>query len=561
MTGKLIVFPIYLIVVFYECFAFDLGIACNEKNFKLAVSYDEIDGKHYVYNKPYKWSAQRLLVRELPVLHLVEEGIFRPYKTVQHQRHLISFFVDQSRSDFDRNGHYIDSNNIRTLFDTDADFVFMRAAASYGNETIYVYETTQDTRHRYYNEHGEVMKKVDKELSPSTISVYDKQDGKFHMQVIFKEFLWTTYIQSPSEPVVMDRSHDYKYAGLWMGCEPQLCLDGQLDATAFTEGNKLIMVRGSHMWKIADTKLGSTSRLEESVVLRDVFKNGRYDGATEMRLGGQHKLLMFRKEQIVERNYNTEVEGQLSLTIFEGMSGHIDAAYGTNDTIVLIKDRKVYEYILNSEGKLIRSKSAKNGHYVRTQWRGVPSDIDDAASDSRKVTFFSGSFYYQGEINGGPVSPQMIAGHFFRCEDAFYKLHLSSIKINSYFDYVVYKAQFTPQPDTESSQTTPYDGATKFTRVPTTEVEDSETITRNSGPTKVEGARGEDQSKGSLPITIIIIGALLLLAILTGIGYVMTKKKRAVKNGVLDDMTEMTQYPTVQTTDSVAKSGNLKRKR
>lgn len=239
--------------------------------------------------------------------------------------------------------------------------------------------------------------------------------------VFFGPF-WSLYIINIPlvSAIMIDPTLRHRLSNSWLGCPPQLCFEGDIDA-AVTMGNDTLLFRAQHFYRTPQP-LSSRVPINTFYHVNSEFQgaNGHVDAAAF--IGGQIYLFQRRFFSVFDVTTKQRVSGPVSIAIGFDLPGvHVDAAITTGNTLYLFHEELISEYTLNGRNKPTLQPNSNNR--LNQYFDGSPRDIHAAlAVANNRIYLFKGDFYYEsvGITRGGKVQPKLAAGNLYQCLDSFY---------------------------------------------------------------------------------------------------------------------------------------------
>ncbi|KAI1280425.1 hypothetical protein HDE_13953 [Halotydeus destructor] len=316
---------------------------------------------------------------------------------------------------------------------------------------IYLYENTNGSMVINLNQDGRQSEVVLSETPPTVVTLYENDSSEDLKVLLFYNDIWTTIdFREPFNPVP-SQLYDFKSSATWTDCPQELCLDGQVDGADYDHLGRLIVFRGSYYWYINSKSTGLTPR---AYALRDttqpitVAVGLKFQDIFDFLLIYGQKVTM-RESQSSDTTQATDLRSLFDLDMAEGGFGYHDEIY-----IVSNATLHVYLFEMNVKGMLLRDTTNKFDNKPISQlWSGLPERYDDVAVTGDKVQFFSGSFFFEGHLNGGPVAMFLMQERILACSDLYYAAKFSSINVTSLRAFANYRQQFAPKTLGDASAT------------------------------------------------------------------------------------------------------------
>ncbi|KAI1285356.1 hypothetical protein HDE_12137 [Halotydeus destructor] len=230
------------------------------------------------------------------------------------------------------------------------------------------------------------------------------RENETHVRVFFTHMNGVHRLKD--YPFTPSKDVDYKSNAPWYECPQRMCQDATLDAAASGPGEGYTLYRGPYSWKVSHTPGQPLSE-------PDVTNMSAIDAA--FRFG--QTLYTFRDHHLVIRDTKTEVNlDERIVDAFRGIEGRVDAAFVNQSVVHIIQENIVTSYDFKPY-TVMKPNSPRR--YINDMWQELPSSPDAAAMYLDHAYFFKNGFYYKLS-NNGSVYANVIQGHFFNCDDAFY---------------------------------------------------------------------------------------------------------------------------------------------
>ncbi|KAI1282148.1 hypothetical protein HDE_13105 [Halotydeus destructor] len=244
--------------------------------------------------------------------------------------------------------------------------------------------------------------------------------------------------EQPILPIDLKKTKKYYLSRAWLGCEPDLCFDGSIDA-ASSDGQDLELYKAKHIVKV---------NMSTKAVSITTPANGYFVDAAIRR---KETLYLF----IGNKAFTLEKDGSISETKLFNLTGSTeDAAFSIGSKFYLIHQREVTIY------------GSSLPEFARTEalWPELPErTIDGATVFGEHVYFFVGDFYYRTRSAVQEATrvygPYSIQFDLLDCSDDYYKNSRAAKQLNirDKNTFKIYIDQFKPKwkPSTAKPRTTP----------------------------------------------------------------------------------------------------------
>ncbi|KAI1282150.1 hypothetical protein HDE_13107 [Halotydeus destructor] len=246
---------------------------------------------------------------------------------------------------------------------------------------------------------------------------------------------------NPILPIVLQKTKKYWLSQAWLGCEPDLCFDGSIDA-ASNHGQYLELYKGKHIVKV--------TMATKAVSITTPDKGYFVDAA----IRDEDDLYLF----INKKAYTVEKDGSISEAIFLSQKGNTEAGFSVNRKFYLICQQEVtvFEYSLDL-------------FPIEAFWPDLPErTIDGATAFNGSVYLFFGDYYYrtssQLNVTNPIYGPFLTQFDLLDCKNDYYKnsVAVRALDIFNKDAFLSYISQFKPK--RKPSTTTPSPGTTPSTK-------------------------------------------------------------------------------------------------
>ncbi|KAI1282147.1 hypothetical protein HDE_13104 [Halotydeus destructor] len=296
------------------------------------------------------------------------------------------------------------------------------------------------------------------------------------------------HAEQPILPVILQQTKKYWLSRAWLGCEPDLCFDGSVDA-ASSDGQYLELYKGKHIVKVNMATKGVRITAPKSWYFVDAAF--RQNGSLTV-LTGHHQ-------------YTFPKVGPASHMEFPDRVGKTEeAAFSIDDAIYLIYEGEV---------RIFRTYVPEVAR-TTVLWPELPDrTLDGAAKFDGYVYLFMGDYYYRTpypvlETNRvrGPFSTQF---DLLNCKDDYYEKSpaAKALDIHDTETFKSYISQFQPRPTIRT--TTPSLDTKPVTKSTTESTRPSEQSSSSVQTTATTSTRGYFYLFAMIPLLLVVLIALV----------------------------------------------------
>lgn len=331
----------------------------------------------------------------------------------------------------------------------DSEYRFMFTATGPAGENI-----TMICDHEY-------DKIVDSDNYRSSLQIaYIGRQGTMFVMLVFISDIWTVLI---TNKIGLEQLFDnelrnnflptkyiWRSSSIWIGCPPEICFDGQVDAVASVDENTIHLIRGKYTWHC---RLPLTTTSNEPTPTRHLYLSGSslgfVDAAVEF---GNNRLYVIVGQRIQLFRNNALEQGAASIAnLIAGYPMPIDAAFRIDDKYYLISENRYSAYEIDVQSAITAVKEEENTLLIN-KWPGLPLEIDAATNLKDNVAFFSGNFVFlASRTRRSKVKMELIQNTLFPCQNTFYRDTAKALQLSNFQDFKTYRLGFQPPFDNTGS--------------------------------------------------------------------------------------------------------------